>query len=56
LKDSAYSFIDNIETAQTETIKDLVTAAFKMPAPVLEKAEAGINWNGENIRTPGWNT
>ena len=40
LKDSAYKFIDNIETLQKETLTDEVTAAFKKAAVQLKKAEA----------------
>jgi penicillin amidase len=40
LKDSAYKFIDDIETSQKETLEDVVTAAFKKAAIQLKKAEA----------------
>jgi penicillin amidase len=36
LKDSSYEFIDNINTPQKETIKDVVSAAFKKIIPVLD--------------------
>lgn len=39
LKDSAYKFIDNVETEQKETLTDEVTAAFKKAAVVLKKAD-----------------
>lgn len=40
LKDSAYTFIDNIETPVKETLADIVTAAFKSACADLKKAEA----------------
>jgi penicillin G amidase len=40
LKDSAYQFIDNIETPQKETLPDEVTAAFKNAVEDLKKIEA----------------
>ena len=40
LKDSAYKFLDNIATPQTETLPDEATAAFKRAVTVLSKAEA----------------
>jgi penicillin G amidase len=39
LKDSAYKFIDNINTPQVETLREVVTAAFKQAVPDLLKAE-----------------
>jgi penicillin amidase len=39
LKDSAYEFADDINTAQKETISYIVTLAFKKIIPVLETAE-----------------
>jgi len=39
LRDSAYKFIDNIETAQKETITDIATAAFRKAAVEMRKAE-----------------
>ncbi len=46
LKDSAYKFLDNISTPQTETMADDVTAAFKKAAVELQKIEAGgkLEW------------
>ncbi len=46
LKDSAYKFLDNITTPQTETLADDITAAFKKAVPVLEKLEAAgkLDW------------
>jgi penicillin G amidase len=46
LKDSAYRFIDNIETPYTETLTDEVTAAFKKAAVILKKAdvEGKLEW------------
>jgi len=40
LKDSAYKFLDNITTTQTETLADDVTAALKKASVELKKAEA----------------
>jgi penicillin amidase len=40
LKDSAYVFIDNIETPAKETLADVVTDAFKIACTNLKKAEA----------------
>ncbi len=47
LKDSAYKFLDNINTPQTETIGDNLIAAFKKTALDLKKAEAGgkLEWD-----------
>ena len=39
LKDSAYKFLDNISTPQTETLADEITAAFKKTATGLKTAE-----------------
>ena len=38
LKDSARLFADDINTSDTETLKDDITAAFKSIVPVLEKS------------------
>lgn len=40
LKDSAYKFVDNINTPQIETLADDIAAAFKKTAVILKKAEA----------------
>ncbi len=40
LKDSAYKFIDNISTPQTETLADVATASFKKSSVLLQKAQA----------------
>ncbi len=40
LKDSAYKFLDNISTPQTETLPDVTTAAFNRAVVTLAKAEA----------------
>lgn len=40
LKDSAYKFLDNINTPQTETLADGITAALKKSMTQLKKAEA----------------
>ncbi len=46
LKDSAYKFLDNITTPQTETLADDITAAFKKAAVELKKTETGgsLDW------------
>jgi penicillin G amidase len=46
LKDSAYKFLDNIKTPQTETLADDVTAAFKKAAIELQKIDADgkLDW------------
>ena len=40
IKDSAYKFLDNISTPQTETLADDITAAFKKSVPQLQQLEA----------------
>ena len=40
LRDSAFSFIDNINTPQKETLPDEMMASFKKIVPVLEKSES----------------
>ncbi len=47
LKDSAYKFLDNVATAQTETLADEITAAFKKTALELKKAEleGKLDWD-----------
>jgi len=46
LKDSAYKFLDNISTPQTETLADEATAAFKKTAANLAslELEAKLEW------------
>ncbi len=46
LKDSAYKFLDNISTPQTETLSDIVTGALKKAAAELQQVEATgkLNW------------
>ncbi|MBL0358463.1 MAG: penicillin acylase family protein [Chitinophagaceae bacterium] len=46
LRDSAYKFIDNIETTQKESIEDIVTPAFKSATADLKKAaaEGKLEW------------
>jgi penicillin amidase len=41
-----FKFADNINTQTVESVKDVVTAAFKKAVPVVSKAdrEAGLNW------------
>ena len=47
LKDSAYKFLDNINTPQTETMADNITAAFKKTAETLQKfdADGKLEWD-----------
>ncbi len=47
LRDSAYSFIDNINTPNQETAADVVMAAFKKAVPVCSKAETDgkLEWS-----------
>ncbi|HUS02191.1 MAG TPA: penicillin acylase family protein, partial [Chitinophagaceae bacterium] len=40
LKDSAFKFLDNINTSQTETLPDAVTASFKKAVVELKDAES----------------
>ncbi len=46
LKDSAYKFLDNVNTPQTETVADDITAAFKAATAELQKleAEGRLDW------------
>lgn len=46
LKDSAFKFVDNINTPNVETLKDVVTAAFKKAVPVFAKANSNdaLSW------------
>jgi penicillin amidase len=48
LKDSAYKFIDNISTPQHESLRDVVTAAFRKSLPALLTAAKANNlrWAG----------
>lgn len=39
-KDSAYSFLDDINTPQQETLKDVLLSSLKKAAEILKKAEA----------------
>jgi penicillin amidase len=41
VRDSAFAFIDNIHTPESETLDQQVTTAFKMAASALDKLEAG---------------
>lgn len=55
LRDSAFKFIDNINTPDTERLAPLVTAAFKSSVPALKKLEADgrLEWarfKGTGIR------
>ena len=46
LKDSAYQFLDDVNTPQTETLADELTAVLKKITPILAKAEADgkLDW------------
>jgi penicillin amidase len=46
LKDTAYKFLDNINTPQTETLADNLMAAFKKTVDTLNKAQADgkLSW------------
>ena len=46
LKDSAYQFLDDVNTAAIETLSDELTAVFKKITPALEKAaaEGKLEW------------
>ncbi len=46
LKDSAFSFVDNVNTPEKEGLEDVVTAAFKKTIPVLmaEEKEGNLDW------------
>jgi penicillin G amidase len=46
LKDSAYLFVDDINTPQKETVQDLLLQAMKESLPEFKKAEAnfGLEW------------
>ena len=46
LKDSAYKFVDNIQTSEKETLPDEVTIAFKKAAADLKQIEANgkLDW------------
>ena len=55
LKDSAYKFLDNITTQQTETLADNVTSALKKAAAELQKAEAAGTLNWEKYKGTGIN-
>ncbi len=47
LKDSAYKFVDNINTPHVETLREQVTAAFKQAVPDLMQAETDerLKWS-----------
>ena len=55
LKDSAYSFLDNIATPQKETLADDVTAAFKRTCGELKKLEASGKLDWEKYKATGVN-
>ncbi len=50
LGDSAYKFLDNISTPETETLADNVTAAFKKAAVELQKIDAAHNLNWDKFK------
>lgn len=47
MKDSAFTFADNIKTPAVETLRDVVTAAFKKAVPQLVQAEkeGRLDWS-----------
>lgn len=53
LKDSAYKFMDDINTPQKETMADEVTAAFKRSAAELKKIEAEGKLDWEKYKGTG---
>ena len=53
LKDSAFSFIDNINTPDKETLSDVVTASFKSAVPVLQKAESSASFSWSQFKDAG---
>jgi penicillin amidase len=55
LSDSAYKFLDNINTPQTETLADDVTAAFKNAVAKLKKVEADGKLDWEKYKATGIN-
>jgi penicillin amidase len=55
LRDSAYKFLDNINTPQTETLADDVTAAFKNAVAKLKKVEADGKLDWEKYKATGIN-
>lgn len=44
LRDSAFSYVDNINTPQRETIREIVTAALRKAAARLQSGEDGMEW------------
>jgi penicillin amidase len=55
IRDSAYKFIDNIETPQKETLPDIATAAFKKAAVEIKKADAGGRLEWAKYKSTGVN-
>ena len=53
LKDSAYKFLDNINTARKKPCDDDVTLAFKKAVGNCKIAERKEDCNGQNIRARG---
>ena len=53
LKDSAYKFLDNTSTPQTETLADMVTGALKKAAVELQQVEAAGKLNWEKYKGTG---
>ncbi|MBC7826258.1 MAG: penicillin acylase family protein [Chitinophagaceae bacterium] len=46
MKDSVFKFVDNINTPVTETLKDVVTAAFKKAVPIFVRVDRddALSW------------
>ncbi len=53
LKDSAFKFIDNINTSQTETLYDVVTGALKKATTTLSAAETSGRLTWAKFKSPG---
>lgn len=52
LEDSAFKFLDNINTPQKETLSDDITTAFKEAAKVAAEADADGNLSWAKYKTP----
>ncbi|HEV7779868.1 MAG TPA: penicillin acylase family protein [Chitinophagaceae bacterium] len=53
LRDSAFKFIDNINTLENETLYDVVTTALKKITPILAGAEAKGKLEWAKYKSPG---
>jgi penicillin amidase len=53
LKDSAFSFVDNINTPGVETIEEDVTAAFKRSVAGIKNAETAGNFSWSKFKDAG---